>query len=357
MSHRAPERVVGVSGMIANESPAPGTAVIRSLRASPSFNGKVVGLAYDAMEAGNFIEGVADEVFLVPYPSQGHEDYFKRLLYIKQRTGLNALIPTLDAELLPIIQMSDWLKAKGIATFLPTQEQFRLRAKDQLFQMAARHALPVPRSLSLFDPAMLWSLDREVRYPLLIKGIFYEAYLARDPQEAAAHFEKIRQKWGLPVVVQEFVPGDEYDVAAVGDGRGGVVGAVPMRKMQLSDKGKAWAGVTVSDDKLMELARKTIKALKWRGPLELEVMKSRGAYYIIEINPRFPAWIYLAQGAGQNLPLACLELALGRTPAPFAPHKPGVVFMRSAMDFIMPMSKLQALTADGECHEYGSQKV
>ena len=35
---------VGVTGMIASDSPAPGLAVIRSLRAHPGFTGRIVGL-------------------------------------------------------------------------------------------------------------------------------------------------------------------------------------------------------------------------------------------------------------------------------------------------------------------------
>lgn len=339
--------VVGVTGMIAGESPAPGVAVIRSLRANPRFRGRIIGLAYDAMEAGNFIKGVADEVFLIPYPSQGNEDFFRRLLYIKGHSGLDVLIPTLDSEIPLVIKMSEWLRAKGIDTFLPTAEQFKLRAKDQLFSMATQHGLPVPRSRTVFDMASVLSIGDEFRFPVFVKGIFYEAYLAHTPQEAASYFHKVQVKWGLPVIIQAFIPGDEYDVAALGDGKGGVIGAVPMRKMLLSDKGKAWAGVTVADDKLLDLTRQTIAALKWRGPLELEIMKDHDHYYILEINPRFPAWIYLAQGAGQNLPYACLELAQGKKVKPLAACQSGVAFIRAAMDHVIPVSQLEGMTIHG----------
>ena len=338
---------VAVTGMIAGESPAPGVAVIRSLRAHPGFDGRVVGLAYDAMEAGNFIAGVCDDVFLIPYPSQGQDDFFQRLLSIKRETGLHALLPTLDAELIPVIAMSGRLRSQGIGTFMPTREQFELRAKDRLFAMAARNGLPTPRSLTVFDVASIAAACGELRFPLLVKGIFYEAYTARNVEEAVAHFDRVQRKWGLPVILQEFIAGDEYDVAALGDGKGGVIGAVPMRKMQLSDKGKAWAGVTVMDEKLLELTRRAVHALRWRGPLELEIMKSRRGYFILEINPRFPAWIYLAQGAGQNLPYACLELALGKTIRPLAPFEPGVVFIRAALDQVIPLSRLEAVTTHG----------
>ena len=335
--------VVAVTGMIASDSPAPGVAVIRSLRAHPEFNGRIIGLAYDAMEAGNFLMDVADDAFLIPYPSQGGEDFLERLLYIQDRCGLDVLIPNLDSELTLVIQMADRLKEHNIATFIPTLEQFKLRAKDHLSEMASSHGLPTPRTKVISDLADLDAAGQDLEYPFLVKGIFYEAYIAHDGSEARTHFDKLRQKWGLPIIAQEFLPGDEYNVAAIGDGKGGLIGAVPMRKLQLTDKGKAWSGVTVEDKALMGLTRKTIHALGWKGPIELEVIKSEGRYYILEINPRFPAWIYLAQGAGQNLPYACLELAQGRKVRPLPPCRPGTVFIRAAMDYIMHVARIEEM--------------
>jgi len=338
--------VVAVTGMIAGESPAPGVGVIRSLRAHPKFRGRIVGLAYDALESGNFLEGVADDVFLIPYPSQGEEDFFNRLARIKKAGGLDVLMPTLDAELLPVIQAEGRLKKLGVATFLPTKEQFLLRAKDRLYAMAKKNGLPVPRSRAVYDAAS--AMNSGLPLPFYVKGLFYEAFLASTPRQAAEHFEKVRLKWGLPVILQEAIPGDEYDVCALGDGKGGVLGAVPMRKMQLSDKGKAWAGVTIEDKKLLALATDAVAALRWRGPLELEIMKSRGKYYILEINPRFPAWVYLTQGAGQNLPYACLELALGKRVRKLPPYKTGVMFVRAATDHVMPVGRLESIMTRGE---------
>jgi carbamoyl-phosphate synthase large subunit len=52
--------------------------------------------------------------------------------------------------------------------------------------------------------------------------------------------------------------------------------------------------------------------------MELELIKTSGNdLYLIEINPRIPAWVYLAVGAGQNLPEALVKLALGIEVEPF----------------------------------------
>ncbi len=95
-----------------------------------------------------------------------------------------------------------------------------------------------------------------------------------------------------------------------------------MRKTYITDKGKAWGGITIEEPRLLEITRKIIRQTKWRGGMELEMIKSSdGTLYIIEINPRIPAWVYLATGAGQNQPEALLQLALGMEPAPFTDYE------------------------------------
>ena len=103
------------------------------------------------------------------------------------------------------------------------------------------------------------------------------------------------------MVIQEFIKGTEIIIAGLGDGTGRMIGAVPLRKLYITDKGKGWSGVVLEDDALIELTRKFTETSKWKGGFEIEIMRSEeGKFFIMEINPRFPAWIYVASAAGQN---------------------------------------------------------
>ena len=151
----------------------------------------------------------------------------------------------------------------------------------------------------------------------------------------------------------EHVDGDEYNVCALGDGTGAMIGAVAMRKLALTDKGKGWSGVTVGSPALLTLAAALIRALNWRGPLEVEIIAAKGemtaeALRVIEINPRFPAWCYLTAAAGQNLPSACARLALGAPmTAPLPAYKTGQMFVRISLDQVADMATFGQLSALG----------
>ena len=123
-----------------------------------------------------------------------------------------------------------------------------------------------------------------------------------------------------------------------------------MKKRAVTSKGKAWAGVATADENLALVARKLVRELNWKGPLEVEVMRdAKGNYQLIEINPRFPAWVYLSHGVGRNLPALLLELAMGRPVPAMAPPRPGTMFIRHALETIVPMSLFESLMMQGQC--------
>ena len=150
-------------------------------------------------------------------------------------------------------------------------------------------------------------------------------------------------------MIQGKVDGDEFDVVAVGDGQGGLVGAVPMKKTLLTDKGKGWAGVAVKDQGLLEVTKAFMQASRWRGPCEVEVMKDKdGEYQLLEVNPRFPAWCFMSAGAGANLPYAVMELAAGMPLTPVGSYRPGTMFVRIALDQIASIDEFQSIATSGE---------
>jgi len=121
-----------------------------------------------------------------------------------------------------------------------------------------------------------------------------------------------------------------------------------MKKRATTTKGKAWAGVSTFDNTLHQLAATLCAELKWRGPLEVEVMRdNKGAYHLIEINPRFPAWIYLSHGVGRNLPAALIDLMFEKTPPVFPEPMTGTMFIRYADETIIPLTSYESVVIGG----------
>ena len=135
-------------------------------------------------------------------------------------------------------------------------------SKSVLDEFGKENGVNVPKSKMISTIADLRDLDEEFTYPLVIKGKFYEAMIAANLEQAISYFYKISAKWGLPIIVQEYISGIEVNVTALGDGTGRCIGAVPMRKLTITDKGKAWAGIVLDDDELIDLNSNKITPLK-----------------------------------------------------------------------------------------------
>jgi len=344
------EVTVAVTGMNATDNPAPGVAVARSLRHEPEFAGRVIGLGYDTLDPGFYAEGLLDGGAILPYPSAGREALRDRLHWIRAEMGIDVFLPTLDSELRAVLAIAPALEQTGTHTFLPTLDSLERSSKTQLPRLADEGRIAIPPSEAILTAESLPKLGSKLGYPLVVKGVYYGATVVHTESDAEAAFHRIAAQWGLPIIVQKFIPGEEYNVAALGDGKGNMAGAIAMRKTMLTDKGKGWCGVAIDNRELTNLTENVIGALDWRGPLEVEILKDAqsGNYYVIEINPRFPAWIYLSAGAGLNLPYFAVRLALGLPlPQPLPSYRAGTMFVRIALDQISDMATFEQLSTMG----------
>ncbi len=340
---------IAVSGLNNTDNPGPGVPFIRAVKESDRFDLKIIGLAYENLEPGIYMNDMTDKVYKMPYPSEGKVAFLERVSYIHSKEDLDILIPNFDAELHTVMISEKELSAMGIRTFLPTLQQFEERHKSELNKFGEKYDIKVPRSIAITSHTDINKIPKDYDYPVMVKGKFYDAHIAYNKEQVINHFNKISAQWGVPVIVQEFVKGTEVNVIALGDGKGNTIGAVPMRKQYITDKGKAWGGITVDDPNMIDLTKKLIAAVKWRGGMELELIKTiNGEYYLIEINPRLPAWLYLAVGAGQNLPEAMLLMALGKDVEPFTSFDIGKMFVRYSYDMMVDLDDFQKISMSGE---------
>lgn len=341
---------VAITGMNSQpDNPGPGLAVARCLKESPEFNGRIIGLGYDALDAGIYNNEYCDAGYLLPYPSSESSEHINRLRSIHEKEHIDVLIPCLDSELPGMIYHAPLLEELGIKTFLPTSEQLKMRDKNRLSELVSNEKMTCPESINVTSTEFFHTCEeKNWAYPFVVKGVFYDAKIVYNATQGIAAFHSISAQWGFPIIVQKFVQGQEYNVAALGDGKGNFAGMVMMKKMILTEKGKASAGVSVYDEGLHQACLEVMKTLRWKGPLEFEVMRdSHGKYYLIEINPRFPAWVYLTAGVGQNLPIKLLKIIAGESLSEQPSKNAGIMFIRHAMESIVPISSFESVAIEG----------
>ncbi len=336
------ETWIGVTGFYATDNPHPGLAVVRALRqADPSW--RILALTWDRFSTGAYAEGLIDAHALIPYPAAGPRALLKRLDTLVATHPLDVVIPTVDAELAHWGAMRPALRRLGVASCLPTMAALRAREKRRLPALGRRAGFAVPETIVLSSPDAVAKAAGRRRYPQVVKGTLVDSTVAHTPEDFRVAGWQLAEEWGYPVLAKPLIAGEEYDVAGVAR-RGELLEAAVMKKLGVTNKGTAWAGVTVEEPHFVALLRQIVAALRWDGGIEAEfIAATDGGIYCFEINPRLPSWIALASEAGANLPAALVRLAMGEDVEP-AVAQPGRLLARALIEHTYAGNPLAALT-------------
>jgi len=296
---------IALSGLNNTDNPAPGIPVAKSLMN----NHILTGLSYDPNEPGIY-QGMFEKVYLMPYPSLGYDEFKKRIVEIKNKSGIEAVIPNLDAELPLYIKYQQEIENLGIKTFLPSLECFEMRDKSKLPGFSAKLGVKHPKTIEVVSLDDLIKATKELGFPVMVKGNYYKAYKAFSLDEAIDYYYKISNEWGFPLLVQEVINGNEINFVGIGDGERLIAG-VGIKKLTTTELGKVWSAISIKNDVLFNVSKKFVESVGWRGAFEFEAMSDGKDIYLIEINPRFPAWVYFATMLGINLPEMMIKMING----------------------------------------------
>ena len=106
MTENTKPLVIAVTGLNAIDSPGPGVAVIRAIRDGLSRPLRIIGLAYENLEPGIYMDDICDKTYQISYPAAGAEVLYNSIKYIHDQEGIDVIIPNFDAELFNFITIS-----------------------------------------------------------------------------------------------------------------------------------------------------------------------------------------------------------------------------------------------------------
>ena len=101
------------------------------------------------------------------------------------------------------------------------------------------------------------------------------------------------------ILSTEFIDGDEFTIDVLTDNNGQFMFAVPRQRIISSNV--SLCGRVNMDDELIEYAKHIVQKFKFRGPINIQVIRSNKKIYMIEINPRISGTCILSIEAGFDL--------------------------------------------------------
>jgi diaminopimelate decarboxylase len=296
-----------VSGLYSGSNPQPGVGIARSLRQGFP-DAKIVGVEYSNRCSGIHWEDL-DEVWLQRPWTEIDLDH--HAAEIKRRLDDGGYwISSIDLEIM-------WL-----AEVFPSGHSNLLTPPMKALDRVSKPAIPAHEGLPVRIPEFVttelsdWDLHAFCRahdWKVWLKGPFYEA--VRTPTWTdLEHWRRVlTTAWATDkLFLQTHVTGYEESIM-LSAYQGELLEAVYMRKRDVTELGKTWAGdVLPVDPFLLEPLERIIRDLNWTGGAELEMIRDAdGQLWLLEVNPRFPAWVHGSTIAGHNLPAKLVERASG----------------------------------------------
>ena len=296
-----------ISGLYSGTNPQPGVGIARSLRAAYP-QATLIGVEYSNRCSGIHWQDFDDIWLQRPWDEINLDAHARQIEKVLDSGAL--WLSSIDLEIL-------WM-----ANIFPEGHPNLLTPPRFALESVAKPAIPAHKVLPVKIPTFVsteipdWDLHafcREHNWKVWLKGPYYEAVKT----DTWARFEEMRSilsgAWGTEkLFLQAHVSGYEESVTFCAY-RGELLDCVLMRKRDLTELSKTWAGdVSEVPREIVEPLRKMVRDINWTGGAELEMVRDAdGELWLLECNPRFPAWIHGSTITGYNLPARLVEGATG----------------------------------------------
>jgi carbamoyl-phosphate synthase large subunit len=258
----------------------------------------------------------------VAVPRIADPGYVPALRELCDQFGVAAVVPLtdLDIEVLARARVAGELPA-----LVPDPDVARATYdKYEAHLMLTRAGLPSPPTVLPGEPVET--------YPVMVKprrGSGARSIHRADDRRAAEFFvEYVREE----TMVQRFMDGPEFSIDALSDPDGRCLNAIP-RTMIESRGGESIKGTVIDDPELVDLGRRVVEALSFRGPSTVQVFRDREiGLGVTDVNPRFggafPAPMYAAM-PGHTYPELIVRMARGEKIEPHVGEfRAGMTFTR-----------------------------
>jgi carbamoyl-phosphate synthase large subunit len=219
---------------------------------------------------------------------------------------IEALLPTVDAELFPVAAAQARFDAIGVALPISPAECLRICRDKQLLLNKVRGAVPVPNNELLTQA----SADATRSFPVLVKPRSGAGSRGVAKISSREDFDGVPNDGSF--LLQEYLPGEEYSVDVYVSRAGRVVAAVPRERMKV-DSGIAVVSRTINLPEVIESAVRTAEIIGIRGTANVQFKRAAdGVFKLLEVNPRYPGTLPLTGAAGVDMPKLMAAELMGR---------------------------------------------
>lgn len=276
-----------------------GTAAICALKSlrMAGFQGKIVSTDADPLSPGFFL---ADAYATLPLISD--PQFFLRALEVIEREEISLILPTSGFDILVYSQHKAELERRGVTVIVSDPPALENCVDKWKFYQLTRERFPQPRTT--LDPQL------GVEFPCFVKPVRGKGSrgiaLCHTAEDLAEQLTKQSD-----LLIQEYLPGEEYSIDVLSDLQGNPLVAVPRVRLATKE-GISVKGRVFHDPDIQRVCMDLARVLNLKGPSCMQMRRAAtGEVKFLEVNPRMGGGTIFTTLAGVNFAQLQVELAAG----------------------------------------------
>jgi len=312
---------LAVTVLVSGGGGAAAIGAIKSLRMG-GFDGRIIAADAEPLSAGLYL---ADGFRVLPrakdptfYPS------LKRLI---EEEAIGILFPTSGFDIYEFARHKPELEALGTVVAMSDLDAMSVCENKWEFYLKTQGAFPLPETSR--DPAS-WN-----RFPCFVKPTFGKG--SRDTHRCLTR-EELEFHTGptRDMLIQEYLPGEEYTVDVLSDLAGAPLLAVPRVRLETKE-GISSKGRVLRDPEIERLCLDLARHLALKGPTCMQLKRDEhDRPKFLEVNPRLGGGSIFATLAGVNIPMLLLDVIAGTRIA--SPPPKEIVVLRYYEEVVLDSS-------------------
>ena len=276
-----------------------GYGIIEALRKSA----KNVSIIATDIYAENYGKYRCDKFYQVPYTnSPEYESFFNKILEIN---NIDLVIPGIEQDVFYYNENHRKFNTRFVLNKYNLIDlcSDKMRFFEFLNQLSFQDLIPTHLNLNFDSAYKLFGL------PFIIKPKKSYASKGFHVINSNEDFLKIQNEIDKDTIFQPFVGSDdeEYTISVFGDGKGGYLDSIILRRYLSSSGASEKTFVKREDKDLMESISSLTKIFKPIGPTNFQYRKTGNKVFLLEVNPRISSTCSIRAKFGYNEPLYCLE--------------------------------------------------
>jgi carbamoylphosphate synthase large subunit len=263
----------------------------------------------------------ADKAYTIPAISD--TKYIKTLQDICKKENISLIIPTIDTELEVMANNVEKFRSIGTDVLISSVDTVRItQNKMETFKFFKSIGIKTPESYGI-------GMEYKGEFPCFIKPISGSSSVNAFKVKNKKELEFFKYYIG-DYIIQDLILGEEYTIDVFCNFEGEPIYITPRIRIA-TRSGEVNKTKIHNEPILIEQVMQIIKALKPKGPLTIQAIRSEkdGEYYFIEINARFGGGSPLSMMAGAKSAEVLYDILKGEK-VDFKPNaaKDGLVFLR-----------------------------